>query len=249
MLGSLAREISTEKEPPDLRESICNKIRQAILDGDVTRGAWLQEDRVCKMLGVSRTPVREAFNRLRGEGLLEIFPRKGARIIDMSATQLDALYETRALIELAYFEKSAATFTSKDYEKFLTELRDFEEKLLDTPEYSAEWEEHRKGFIRWDRSFHDKLLLACGNEYWIKVYFQIRGLVIISANSRSYSKETVKGAMQEHHQILDVLCDGRYAKARELLAEHILNTKRYDDNYLQRLQRVQSIFGNAHDRL
>jgi DNA-binding FadR family transcriptional regulator len=128
-------------------------------------------------------------------------------------------------------------------------LRDFEEKLLNMTEYSEEWEEHRKGFIRWDRSFHDKLLLSCGNEYWIKIYFQIRGLVIISANSRSYSKETVKGAMQEHHQILDVLRDGHYAKARELLAEHILNTKRYDNRYLQRLQRVQSIFGKAHDSL
>ena len=70
------------------------------------------------MLSASRTPVREAFNRLRGEGLLEILPRKGARIINMSGAQLDALYETRALIELAYFEKSATTFTSKTTSNF-----------------------------------------------------------------------------------------------------------------------------------
>jgi len=248
MAGLLKRETSAEKEPPDLRESIYKKIKHSILDGDIMRGSWLQEDQVCKMLDASRTPVREAFNRLSGEGLLEIFPRKGARIIDMSGTQVDALYEARTLIELTYFEKSATMFTSKDYEQFLTELRDFEEKLLNAPEHSEEWEEHRKGYTYWDRSFHDKLLLACGNEYWIKIYFQIRDLVIISANSRSFTKETIKSAMQEHHQILDVLCDGRYAEARKLLAEHILNTRRYDDMHLRR-QRIQSMFGKADDSL
>lgn len=240
----LKRETATEKEAPDLRESIYSKIKQAILDGDVMPGSWLQEDQICRMLSASRTPVREAFNRLRGEGLLEILPRKGARIIDMSGAQLDALYETRALIELAYFEKSAAMFTSKDYAQFLTELSGFEEKLSNTPEHSAEWEEHRKGFVRWDRTFHDKLLRACGNEYWIKVYFQIRDLIIISANVRSFTAETVKSAMQEHHQILDVLFDGRYAEARKLLADHILNTRRYDDMHSRR-QRVQSMFGKS----
>jgi len=244
----LKRETAAEKEAPDLRESIYSKIKQAILDGDVMPGSWLQEDQICRMLSASRTPVREAFNRLRGEGLLEILPRKGARIIDMSGAQLDALYETRALIELAYFEKSATAFTSKDYEQFLNELRHFEEQLSDTPAYTEEWEELRKGFVRWDRTFHDKLLMACGNEYWIKVYFQIRDLIIISANVRSFTIETVKSAMHEHHQILDVLCDGRHAEARKLLAEHILNTRRYDDMHSRR-QRVQSMFGKADESL
>ena len=248
MEGLLEREISTEKEPLDLRESIYKKIKQSILDGDIMRGSWLQEDQVCKMLAVSRTPVREAFNRLSGEGLLEIFPRKGARIIDMSGTQIDALYEARALVELAYFEKSATVFTLKEYEQFLNELRNFEEKILNTPEHSEKWEEFRKDFSHWDRFFHDKLLMACGNEYWIKAYFQIRDLIIISSNVRSFAKESINSAMQEHHQILDALCDRRYAEARKLLAEHILNTRRYDDMHLRR-QRIKLMFSAADDSL
>jgi DNA-binding GntR family transcriptional regulator len=246
MLGLPERGIQTEKEPLDLRESIYRKIKQSILDGDIMRGSWLQEDQVCKGLAASRTPVREAFNRLSGEGLLEIFPRKGVRIIDLSGTQVDALYEARALVELAYFEKSATAFTLKDYEQSLNELCDFEEKLLNTPEHSEKWEELRKSFIHWDRTFHDKLLMACGNEYWIKVYFQIRDLIIISSNGRSFAKESIHSAMQEHHQILDALCDKRYAEARKLLAEHILNTRRYDDMKLRR-QRIKSIFSVAED--
>jgi DNA-binding GntR family transcriptional regulator len=248
MADLLETEISAEKEPLDLRESIYRKIKQSILDGDIMRGSWLQEDQVCKVLSASRTPVREVFNRLRGEGLLEIFPRKGARIIDMSGTQVDALYEARALIELAYFEKSATVFTSKDYEQFLNELRNFEEKYLNTPENSEKWEELRKVFSHWDRIFHDKLLIACGNEYWIKIYFQIRDLIIISSNGRSFAKESFDGAIQEHHQILDALCDGRYAEARKLLAEHILNTRRYDEMHLRR-QRIKSMFSATEESL
>jgi DNA-binding FadR family transcriptional regulator len=139
-------------------------------------------------------------------------------------------------------------FTLKEYEHFLNELCNFEEKLLSTPEHSEKWEELRKDFIHWDRFFHDKLLMVCGNEYWIKVYFQIRDLIIISANIRSLAKESIKSAMQEHHQILDALCDRRYVEARKLLAEHILNTRRYDDMQLRR-QRIKSMFSASEDSL
>ncbi len=192
-------------------------------------------------MAASRTPVREAFDRLRDDGFLKIFPRKGARVIDMSGAQVDALYEARANIELAYFEKSAEVLTLKDYKQMRNELSAIEEKLLNAPEHSEEWEQHRKVFTHVDRSFHDKLILACGNEYWIRIYFQIRDFIIICRNGRSFAKESVSSAIKEHHQMLDALCDRRYAEARKLFAEHIINTRHYDDVHLRR-QRITSIY-------
>lgn len=227
----------------DLREDIYRKIKESILDGVIKPGSWLQEDQVSSMLAVSRTPVREAFNRLRGEGLVQIVPRKGARVIDMSGAQIDSLFETRAHIELTYFETSAAVLTLDDYEKFRHELCDIEKKLLNSLVYSEEWEGFRKTFNHIDRSFHDKFILACGNEYWIKMYFQIRDLVIVSSNGRSLAEETVKGAIQEHHGILDALMEGGYAEAKKQLAMHILKTRYYADQHL-RQERMKLIYND-----
>jgi DNA-binding GntR family transcriptional regulator len=82
-----------------LRESIADSIRESIITGKLKPGERLLEVNIAKILGVSRTPAREAFLQLDTEGFLEILPRKGAVVSSLSAKDAEELYSVRSVLE------------------------------------------------------------------------------------------------------------------------------------------------------
>ncbi len=83
-----------------LRDETVDELRRLILDGDLPPGSRLTELSMSDRLGVSRLPVREAFRRLEAEGLLQSHPRRGVRVIELDATELDTVREIRTALEL-----------------------------------------------------------------------------------------------------------------------------------------------------
>src|ERR687894_1362836 len=82
--------------------------KQRVLDATYAGGDLLTEGEVADALGISRTPVREAFLRLEGEGLLRLYPKRGALVVPVSAGEVRAVMETRALVERFAFAKAIA---------------------------------------------------------------------------------------------------------------------------------------------
>src|ERR687894_2602632 len=79
--------------------------KQRVLDSTFAGGELITEGEVADALGISRTPVREAFLRLEGEGLLRLYPKRGALVVPVSAQEVDAVMETRLLVERFAFAK------------------------------------------------------------------------------------------------------------------------------------------------
>ncbi len=79
--------------------------KQRVLDATFAGGDLLTEGEVADALGMSRTPVREAFLRVQGEGLLRLYPKRGALVVPVSAQEVDAVMETRLLVERFAFAK------------------------------------------------------------------------------------------------------------------------------------------------
>src|ERR1700761_5599130 len=73
--------------------------KERLLDGRFPAGQLLSENEIARELGISRTPVREAFLLLEAEGLLELYPRRGALVTPISPTESDDLLEARLLTE------------------------------------------------------------------------------------------------------------------------------------------------------
>src|ERR1700733_14401869 len=73
--------------------------KERILDGAYEEGQLIGEGEVSDAVGVSRTPVREAFLLLEAEGLLRLFPKRGALVVPVSAHEIDSVLEARELIE------------------------------------------------------------------------------------------------------------------------------------------------------
>ena len=74
-------------------------MRKAILEGRLEGGTFLEEERVSLAVGVSRTPVREAFQQLQSERLIDLLPRRGALVRPVTVQELLEVYETRLMIE------------------------------------------------------------------------------------------------------------------------------------------------------
>ena len=87
-----------KEKAPSMAEAVFAQIEEAILNGKLASGEILTENRLCEHLSVSRTPVREALNRLRQEGLIEE-TGKGAVVIGITEKDLDDIYEVRLRVE------------------------------------------------------------------------------------------------------------------------------------------------------
>jgi DNA-binding GntR family transcriptional regulator len=84
---------------PALTERVFDWLTEGIVDGTLRPGQWVSENEVATLLGVSRTPVHEAFRQFAHEGLLEARRRRGTVIAELDAKEADDLYKARQLVE------------------------------------------------------------------------------------------------------------------------------------------------------
>ena len=95
-------------------DSVYDRIRQKVLDSELAPGSQILEQELAVMLGVSRTPVREALIRLQNEGLVEIIPRHGVRIVPVAVSDMREIYEVLISLEPRAAELLAARGASPD---------------------------------------------------------------------------------------------------------------------------------------
>ena len=117
--------------PVVLGEQTYKMLKEAIISGEFPPGEWLSEDQITDSLGVSRTPVREAFKRLHSEGLIELFPRKGAHIIELSKKDIDHLFEARVALETSFFAKAAKNISKDELSYFKILFKDAEKTVTE----------------------------------------------------------------------------------------------------------------------
>ena len=121
--------INTNEYLP-LRDVVFNTLRDAILTGKLQPGERLMENKQKKKLGVSRTPIREALRMLELENLVELVPRKGAQVLDMSEKDIINVLELRGALE-ALGVKLACTHMSDEEIEVLKKAQLEVEEALD----------------------------------------------------------------------------------------------------------------------
>lgn len=96
--AELGLRLKASSKTLSLSEQIAEMICEAILKNEYKPGAPIGEQSISNQFGVSRGPVRDALRILEGEGLVEILPRRGARVTNLSIREVDQLYEIRAVL-------------------------------------------------------------------------------------------------------------------------------------------------------
>lgn len=196
-----------------LRGRVFHKLREDILNGKYKANDELREVAIGEELGVSRTPVREAFRQLELEGLIHIVPNKGAYVTGITSKDVADIYMIRALLE-GLCAKWATEHISDE------QMEEMEENV-----YLAEFhgqKEHREQIAILDNRFHEILYEACNSkmlEHTLKDFHQY-----VYRVRKQTLAQNVRGnaSTHEHREIMEAIKEKNGEKASELAKLHML---------------------------
>ena len=197
-----------------LRGRVFNKIRDDILSGKYKEGEELREVAIGDELGVSRTPVREAFRQLELEGLIQIVPNKGAYVTGITVKDVKDIYMIRSKLEglCAYW----ATFHITQ-----EQMDELEENIYLSKFHARKG--HLEQLAELDNRFHEILYEACNSkmlEHQLRDFHEyvlrVRKKTLSNINRGPKSNE-------EHEQIMEAIKAKDADKAEKLANMHMIN--------------------------
>ncbi|NJD01784.1 MAG: GntR family transcriptional regulator [Ruminiclostridium sp.] len=212
MAGKLSKVNLNDYKP--LREVIFNTLREAIIVGELKPGERLMEVQLAEKMGVSRTPVREAIRKLELEGLVDMLPRKGAHVADLSVKDIMDVLEVRSTLDGLASMLSAERITDEE----LKDLKHVQTQFIGYVE-----KENLQGSIKKDVEFHDVIYRSSRNDKLIQIANNLREQVqrfrVIYIKDYSSTRELIK----EHADILDGIAGKDPELARKFAQKHIIN--------------------------
>lgn len=187
-------------------------IKQRIRDNQMAPGANMPEQELAELLGVSRTPVREALIRLESEGLVEIVPRHGVRVLPIKTQDMHEIYDILTALEPFAARQLAQTGPSQEViDKLEYAVAEMEQALA-----SQDLERWARG----DELFHYELLDAVGNrrlsEFAGRLNDQVHRARMITLRLR----EVPEKSTYEQRAVLEALREGDGKKVEHLFREH-----------------------------
>jgi len=198
-----------------LGDQVYLALRDRIIAGRHPPGEFLREIELATALGVSRTPVREAFARLAREGFVERLARRGYRLPLEPLSRLLELYPIVAALEVLAAELSLPQLDPR----LLAELRAINRRM----EQCIQREEGTAG-IALNHEFHRMLSSRCGNRRLCELLDELRSQVLRLEYWSADHGTQAEDAVRQHDQIVDALERGDYDTALGLLRENRLQT-------------------------
>ena len=214
------------KRPKSLAEMVTDRLRQAIVDGELPFGTALSEDALASAFEVSRTPVRDGLNQLQREGLIVIVPQRGSFVFTPDEQDIVEVCEYRLMLET----RAANLSMQRNPEALFADL-DVEAGEMGAA-FAAK-DPQRYSLADW--RYHSVLFRHCGNRYLRDAYALASGkFAALSTNITRPFPDQRTVSFNEHKVMLAHLRDTRIDAFERVLAEHIGRTRGV---YLQALER------------
>jgi GntR family transcriptional regulator of vanillate catabolism len=209
---------------------LTKKLRNLILEGDLKAGERLQETRVAKLIGSSRTPARIALRALASEGLLTYTPNCGYEIYKITLDRVMAAYELRAELEsLACSIVAKKGLTNKTKATLQSCLTTGDEILSGC----ALREEDRECYREMNRTFHETIVHSSGNELLATFVRQASNIPFASNRMVIWDDYfVIKRSHDDHHRIVHALIEQDPMRVKALMWEHIRFASEYVRNDL-----------------
>jgi DNA-binding GntR family transcriptional regulator len=207
---SLEPKNKTFARPTLVRHEVYDHLKLEILTGKLGSGSRLAEIALAKRLGVSRTPVREAVQRLAQDGLVEIEANKGAKVRAVNALEVEHVYAVREVLDGLAAREAASHATLNDIRAMKNAL----EKLETCPstDYNAQ--------IQADLEFHNAIAQASQNPTLVVV---LRGLaesiIRVKLLTAKYMQDAI--TRSSHHQILEAIESKNVGLSEQLARAHV----------------------------
>ncbi|WP_307870608.1 GntR family transcriptional regulator [Saccharopolyspora endophytica] len=199
--------------PASRTDLVADSIRNAILAGELRPGETLVERRLSELLGVSKTPVREALIGMAHTGLVTVVPNKGITVRKLSLEDVRKVYEVRRLLE-PWAAKMTTTAGSPDV------VHRAQDALNEAAGLLSAGDNHALSMA--NRRFHRSLYSGCGNGLVINQLDDLQDLTALGVVNLLWDRwPTWREEFVEHAEILAAVNDGNADEAERLVSEHV----------------------------
>ena len=204
-------------ERSTLNERVYQRIRDAVLAGELSPRAHLDEQALANDMGVSRTPIREAIGKLITEGLVEYHPYQGSFVRSFTAQQVNDLYEVRKALESLAMRLAVPQLT----EMQVLELRAILDDINDAHE--------RGDLIAYggaDRRFHNTIAAYSGNKTLVESLDRLGLQIQLVRTAANHDPEVVERTAHQRPEIIAALEARDARRAARLMEAHIEDVRR-----------------------
>ncbi|MEU6535632.1 GntR family transcriptional regulator [Streptomyces sp. NPDC047000] len=203
---------SASPKPPPAADRVYAHVKEGVLDRRYEGGTLLTEGELAEAVGVSRTPVREALLRLEAEGLIRLYPKKGALVLPVSAQEIHDVVETRLMVEEHAARKAVPAPAG-----LLARLGE----LLEKQRAQAAAGDYAGAAVT-DRCFHAEIVRSGGNEILSRLYDQLRDRQLRMGVAVMHSHpDRIAKTLSEHAEILEALRSGDAEAAVAIVHRHV----------------------------
>ncbi len=176
----------------------------------------LSDVTLAEQLGISRTPVRQALERLVQEGLVRADPRRGFWTRTFTAQDIHEIYDLRGALEVLALRLAAPHLSHEDLKAHLEELHAVKAELDTHPVLH---------FLQVDIRFHMLITRASGNGRLIHSLSLLRSQICMFQMQDTLYPRRMEIALHDHEKVLQALLAGNVEEAADYLAKHIRNAK------------------------
>lgn len=206
----------------DLKNHAYQILKERLINCIYEPGSFLNEAQLAANLGLSRTPVREAINRLESEGFVKVMPKKGIYVTDIQLSDVLQIFQARIEIEPVALRMAAPHLP-------MDELLKFREV------FTQDFPDVRNGF-RLDTAMHLFIIEYCGNRYIIDMMHKVfdNNTKVVIASKQNLVQ--IHDARLEHLDIINSLIDRQFEKAEDLMRVHIKTCRQAALDYFYSLE-------------
>jgi DNA-binding GntR family transcriptional regulator len=201
----------------NLHERAVERLRKLIISGELAQGTDLVEAELCALLGLSRTPLREAFKVLAADGLIELRQNRSARVTTMNSEEIVNLFEALSGIERHGAELAAARMCTAEIEQLRIMQQEMESYFIG---------DDIGRYFKLNQALHQAIVGGAHNPLLSETHDRLIARAERARYSALGSRWRWDQSVQEHRGILAALETRNAEAAGRLLADHVISTGR-----------------------
>ncbi len=196
-----------------MHDAVATRLRAMVFDGELAPGTFIDEKALAASWQVSRTPLREALKVLAAEGIVDLVPHRGCRVIELTEEDADALFPVMALLEGRCAYEAVQHASSDD--------------LRQVQHLHAELERHAAaqdidGYYRVNHSFHSLVQQLAGNRWLDRVTGDLRRFMRMMRGSQLALPGRIDASINEHRVLIDAFEQRDAARAERAMHDHLM---------------------------
>jgi DNA-binding GntR family transcriptional regulator len=187
-------------------------ISKMINNGELRKGEKVNEMRLCDLLGVSRTPIREALRTLNTQGLIDLVPHRGAFVSQFSTDEINDMFDVMSMLEGMCARLATQKMSNANFKK----IEEFHQKLED--KYSAK---DHKAYLEINSQYHSFIQEIAENKTLNEVVNGIRQKILLYRHKQLYEHKRFDHSIQEHRDLLEAFRKRDSKKAEKMMKRHL----------------------------